>query len=259
MNDSQVHFVSIPRAIWNTKPADRPLVELAKDALAAERRIYKGVNLDKERPRYTQICNRIESVAMGLVQKGQAGCMSLHGVSDGYAPTLIYLHLIGALQTAESDDVNQIVKVRERSESLKTRVQAFLTVLLHELRQDLFLLWRATPDARRARQQIAVAFYRLVSDQAARQIDKASQLSTLGYDRVRPIGKSFYPPGAAVAQQRLFFEHLRADTLTKYQQYLHGIALHHCLQVARDKADFYLLAEREGNAVVEVVSMPGLG
>ncbi len=67
-----VHLIGVPEQIWRSWPDERKLADLAGDALGMERRIRKGVNVVKERARYTQICHRIEHLALELAQNGKA-------------------------------------------------------------------------------------------------------------------------------------------------------------------------------------------
>ena len=70
---SSVYLCAIPELYWEPEDAGHLPVHIARfaaDALGAERRISKGVNLENERPRYTLLCQRLESevLASGLLQ-----------------------------------------------------------------------------------------------------------------------------------------------------------------------------------------------
>ena len=92
-----VCLVPLPERIWRSWPQDRSLAELAKDALAMERLISKGVDISKQQARYVQMCRRLQSLAIQhLGAHGLDGCVRWQG-----REAEAYLRLIEYLQTLE--------------------------------------------------------------------------------------------------------------------------------------------------------------
>jgi hypothetical protein len=64
MNYARVFFCAVPEVYWMGSSREIDIGNFALDALAAERRINKRVNLGREQRRYTVLCQRIEEVIM---------------------------------------------------------------------------------------------------------------------------------------------------------------------------------------------------
>lgn len=92
-------FIELKPDIWNKAPVDRPFSALAADALGSERRIRKGVNLGRERSRYTQLCNWIELSAAKLLFSGNASGSLVLSDSSKSQPASDYLRLIEVLRS----------------------------------------------------------------------------------------------------------------------------------------------------------------
>jgi|GEM_PF-6218937 len=63
-----VLLIALPETVWRSWPDDRSLAELAKDALAMERLITKGVDPHTQQLRYIQMSRRLQSLAMQYIQ-----------------------------------------------------------------------------------------------------------------------------------------------------------------------------------------------
>ena len=65
MIDSFVYLCAIPELYWErereTQQSGLRIAHLTAEALGVERRINKGINLEIERPRYTLLCQRLET------------------------------------------------------------------------------------------------------------------------------------------------------------------------------------------------------
>lgn len=65
MITSQITLVAVPKVAWSAKTqlgmGQIDIQEFVQDAIAIERRIAKGVNLDNERNRYSLCCSRLEA------------------------------------------------------------------------------------------------------------------------------------------------------------------------------------------------------
>ena len=99
MKRAIVIFVELPEQLWGTWPQDRSFAALAGDAMSSERRMRKGVNLGRERARYTQLCSWIELSALDLLRAGKIRHSLSLTDANGEAPVSLYLSLIECLQT----------------------------------------------------------------------------------------------------------------------------------------------------------------
>ncbi|NJP05830.1 MAG: hypothetical protein HC837_09515 [Chloroflexaceae bacterium] len=86
MSTSFIYLCAIPRAIWE-QPANvhgRPMdiARLVTDALACERRITKGINLEHEYSRYTLCCQRLEQAV------GSTRLLTPFKTTDDFTATL---------------------------------------------------------------------------------------------------------------------------------------------------------------------------
>lgn len=183
----QVQLIAIPRKIWEAWPEDRQLMHLANDALGIERRIQKGVDVVKERKRYKQLCDWIETKAIEAAHEHGAKSLQLGGPD---APA--YAELIERLR--ENDRV------------------------------------RTTFAGKRG-----------AGDAAARVSREA-------------LGKTIFPPGEAVSDQRQVFERLSSDLSGKDLPEVNAKQRTIWMALAAAKAKFYKHAESTGSAVIEVLS-----
>ena len=98
---TQVILIAVPPGAWATVPGDRPLADLATDALGSARRILKGSNARRERLRYTRLTGYIGSVALQLSLKAGTRALRLHAErADGY---LDLVELLGRRAGASGD------------------------------------------------------------------------------------------------------------------------------------------------------------
>lgn len=102
MTQLQVTLVQVPYNLWCAWPEDRSLEELCKDALGMERRILKGVQVKSEELRYTQMCNRIETLVVDLSQRWKLLILAIDG-----AEAESYLNLVGHLSGYSKDVLRQ--------------------------------------------------------------------------------------------------------------------------------------------------------
>src|SRR2546423_536928 len=107
MISSLIYFCLIPGRYWDTaaiSPASElRIAKFAAEALMAERRIRKGVNIDNERRRYSLLCARIEAEVLksGLLEMVN-GLDEIPAVLDsGKLPALVvdrtYLDILRAV------------------------------------------------------------------------------------------------------------------------------------------------------------------
>jgi len=96
MKKINIYFASIPNTIWHTWPNGRSLSNLSEDALGIERRIKKNIQPMQERERYSQLCNRIESIALELILNQKIDYL-FFGASNNKYQGYYYLKLIESL------------------------------------------------------------------------------------------------------------------------------------------------------------------
>lgn len=222
MNGVQIQIVTVPLGTWESWPTDRSLRALAQDAVACERRIAKRVNVSKERLRYTLLCSQIESLAVRLLSEGVVAhswtlATDTAGTEWGWA----YLRFMEFLQSLDPSEVSA----------------ATTNALAHQSRGFWAWLW---------------AFLRwLFGPGTTAEGDSEDQRAI----RAQPIGKSFYPPGFAVREQRRLFEGLTSETIRGVLRECPEEHLGLFASLAKEKAAFYRKAERNRAAVVEVVCM----
>lgn len=229
MNNIEVHLVAIPARLWASWPTDRALALLAQDALGIERRIDKGVNVRKERARYTLLCNQIESLALRLVRSRKVTrCVVWTASAVGEKKAATYLQLIEALR---EHDIGHLLEIA--SAIVASRKPS----LLQQLAQLLQHVWRA---------------FRHAEPPAQRREDE------LRYARKQPLGKSFYPPGRAVTQQREIFDGITEASIAALFPNCSTLTAQAFEHVAQEKARFYRHADRDGAAIVEVISLSAI-
>ena len=204
MKRATVIFVELPERLWTTWPQDRPFAALAGDAMSCERRIRKGVNLGRERARYTQLCSWIELSALQLLHEGKV--QHSFDLSDMAADTTVplYLSLIECLQTYPD--------------------------LLPALRKHR-TFW-----------EVVLSWF------------EPRQREQEGASRPHPLGKTFFPPGAAVHEQQEAFNRITPKRLKAIAPELPDDQLTPFADLARRKAAFYRAAHGRRSGVVEILA-----
>ena len=110
MITSKITILAIPQVVWDAKTQfgdyQIDLKEFAQDALAIERRIVKGVNLDNERNRYTLCCSRLEAaVKIPILQYIPDETGFVNALSQGFLPAF----------TLETDYLNMLETILQEA------------------------------------------------------------------------------------------------------------------------------------------------
>lgn len=245
--------MAISARVWESWPEDRPLVELSKDALDMERRIQKGVNLDKERTRYTQICTRIESLAMMLATDKKATC-HIHwpGASDYDRRASSYLHLIETFQRQSAHDAAANLYDYDYH-TIFARLTRLCRAFGSSWKEVCSFTSEYTHEKNLARRRLAAAY----RDIWRKDMLGNSMWAALNIRRY-PFGKSFYPPGPAVEEQAGLFSHFALQPVNHLIPNMTWGEASHYETVLCEKADLYAEAVNYRLAVVEIVTMTNL-
>ena len=222
MTAAALSLIEIPIKLWDKVPTDRPFRSLAADALASERRFLKGVDLGRERGRYTQLCEWIEQSALKLLHDWDAPHNHTWCDSACGTEATDYLRLLAVLQ-ATPDLADQC---KRRGSGIRWGMRRLVRLL-----PALFTAAAATDPGEGARG------------------------STPAFVRRQPIGKSFYPPGDPVAQQQAIYAWVTTERLRSLVPEADLGALTACAALAGRKAEFYRGAHRRGSGVVEVLAL----
>lgn len=211
----EYRLIGIPASVWSSWPKDRKLSDLANDALGMERRIIKGVNAGRERFRYMQTCEHMESLALQLAREGSA----LVELRLTNADARRYAALVEALSTTTEVEMLAFPKDAIALTSAPLPKAGFLQRILKGVQR----LGRAT-------------------------VAETSESDSSG--RRHPIGKSFYPPGVEVKAQREAFERIYIDKLL-----IPGFEAEQPYDLATKRAEFFRNVEQQGGAVIEIATL----
>lgn len=93
-----VRLITITGETWASWPEDRAFSELAKDALAMERLMAKEVDPRTQHVRYTQLCCRLQTLAIQYIRSTRNTYDSISWEGN---KAKIYLQLLKSLQQLE--------------------------------------------------------------------------------------------------------------------------------------------------------------
>lgn len=241
MTPSQVILIAVPPEAWTTVPGDRPLADLAADALGSARRILKGSNARRERLRYARLTGYVGAVALELSRRGNNACtLRLRAEhADGY---LDLVELLGR-RTGEDGSESLALPAHGRVRSFAAWVWAVASNL-----HRAWLAFLPLPRARQAAASIRFAW------RDFRSACADARTPGLAEAALPTVGSGLYPPGQAVADQRRLFDRLTPGAIDRMFAEIPQERRAVFAAVAAEKADFLRAAEASGAAVVEVVA-----
>lgn len=222
------------------------MAELSCDAAGCERRIVKGVNVSRERMRYIQLCDHIESTVAELAS-GNAFQRVILEQSEWKQ----YVELLEALATLTIEELCE--EMCEGTEEVhvpgvKTVEVSVPVTVKRSLFHD-FVEWVRSALGHPTPKPVRIEHRKV----AAPELDTTRFEACL--ERPAPmvefnrLGKSFFPPGEEVAFQQDFWSLLHRDRFRL-----------RCLEVqptalAEKRAVFFEAARQAAGAVVELVEV----